>query len=225
MIKGGYDGTQIFFKLELDVSKGGMSDLRDVIMKPLQLLSESNFFNGKDFFSDGADAAASVFDNIDADISFSAGAHMGVTVGFELQGNEFIQIPSMTQAQLASRSFLQFDDISAKFMTTARASGDMDIAGVGNVGVKDAIISFAFGLGIVEISDKIYFNEISSALAAFRDNAQWQTVGVMDISIPVVAIIEFADDIGLTLSPIISITSSDLFSLDWPSISVDLDLE
>jgi hypothetical protein len=224
-IKGGYDGTQIFFKLELDVSKGGMSDLRDVIMKPLQLLSESNFFNGKDFFSDGADAAASVFDNIDADISFSAGAHMGVTVGFELQGNEFIQIPSMTQAQLASRSFLQFDDISAKFMTTARASGDMDIAGVGNVGVKDAIISFAFGLGIVEISDKIYFNEISSALAALRDNAQWQTVGVMDISIPVVAIIEFADDIGLTLSPIISITSSDLFAPDWPSISVDLDLE
>jgi hypothetical protein len=172
-IKGGYDGTQIFFKLELDVSKGGMSDLRDVIMKPLQLLSESDFFNGKDFFGDGAAAAASVFDNIDADISFSAGAHLGATVGFELQGDEFIQIPSMTAAQLASRSFIQFDDISAKFTTTARASGDMDIANVGSIGVENATISFAFGLGIVEISDKIYFKDISSALIALRENAQW----------------------------------------------------
>jgi hypothetical protein len=224
-IKGGYDGTQIFFKLELDVSKAGMSDLRDVIMKPLQLLSESDFFNGKDFFGDGAAAAASVFDNIDADISFSAGAHMGATVGFEVQGDEFIQIPSMTKAQLASRSFIQFDDISAKFTTTARASGDMAIAGVGKIGVENATISFAFGLGIVEISDKIYFNEISSALIALRENAQWQKVGVMDITIPVVATIEFADGIGLTLSPIISITSSDLFTPDYPSFSVDLNLE
>ena len=78
-IKGGYDGSQIFFKLELDVSKGEISDIRDIILKPLQLLSESDFFNGKDFFGGGAASAASVFDNIDADISFSAGAHLGAT--------------------------------------------------------------------------------------------------------------------------------------------------
>jgi hypothetical protein len=223
-IKGGYDGTQIFFKLELDVSKGGMSDLRDVIMKPLQLLSESDFFNGKDFFGGGAASAASLFDNIDADISFSAGAHLGATVGFELQGDEFIQIPSMTTAQLASRSFIQFDDISAKFTTTARASGDMDIANVGSIGVENATISFAFGLGIVEISDKIYFKDISSALIALKEEATWQKVGVMDISIPVMATIEFAESIGLTLRPIISITSSNIFTPDLPWISVDLNL-
>ena len=131
----------------------------------------------------------------------------------------------MTSAQIAARSFIQFDDISAKFTTTARASGDMDIASVGSIGVENATITFAFGLGIVEISDKIYFNEISSALIALRENAQWQKVGVMDITIPVIATIEFAEGIDLSLSPIISITSPDLFTPDYPSISVDLNLE
>lgn len=225
-IKGGYDGTQIFFKLELDVSKGAMGDIREVVLKPLQLLSESDFFNGKDFFSDSsAAAAATVFDNIDLDIGYSASAHMGATVGFEVQGDEFIQIPSMTQAQMASRSFIQFDDISAKFSTSARASGDMDIANVGSIGVENATIAFAFGLGIVEISDKIYFNEISSVLIALKENALWQKVGVMDISIPVTATIEFAPDLDLTLNPIISITCPDLFTPDFPSIAVDLNLE
>jgi hypothetical protein len=62
-------------------------------------------------------------------------------------------------------------------------------------------------------------------LIALRENAQWQKVGVMDITIPVVATIEFADDIDLTLSPIISITSPNLFTPDYPSFSVDLNLE
>ena len=79
-IKGGYDGTQIFFKLELDVSKGAMSDLRDVILKPIRLLSETDFMQDlSHLFSDGASIVDSVFDNIDADISFSAGAHLGAT--------------------------------------------------------------------------------------------------------------------------------------------------
>lgn len=147
------------------------------------------------------------------------------TVGFEVQGSEFIQIPTMTQSEIASRAFIQFDDISAKFITTARASGNMDIAGVGNIGIENATISFAFGLGIVEISDKIYFNDTSSVIASLRDKPEWERVGVMDISIPIIATISFADDIDLSLSPIISITSPDLFVPDYPSMSIDLNLE
>ena len=131
----------------------------------------------------------------------------------------------MTQAQIASRSFIQFDDISAKFATTARASGYMDIASVGNIGIENATISFAFGLGVVEISDKIYFNEISSVILALKQHAKWQKVGMMDITIPLFAAIEFTDGIDLNLSPIISITSPDLFTPDLPSISVDLNLQ
>ena len=79
-IKGGYDGTRIFFKLELDVSKEAMSDLRDVILKPILLLSETDFMQDlSNLFIDGASIVDSVFDNIEADISFSAGAHLGAT--------------------------------------------------------------------------------------------------------------------------------------------------
>lgn len=148
-----------------------------------------------------------------------------VEVGFELKGNEFIQVPSMSQSEISSRAFLQFDDISAKFSTTARASGDMDIASIGSIGIENATIAFAFGLGIVEISDRIYFSNVSSALLALRENAEWQKVGVMDISIPITATIEFAEGLDMSFSPIISITSSDLFVPDYPSISIDLNLE
>lgn len=78
-IKGGWDGTQIFVKLELDVSKDAIDNLREVIMKPLGLLSETNFLQELDLVSGGASIVDSVFDNIEADISFSAGAHMGAT--------------------------------------------------------------------------------------------------------------------------------------------------
>ena len=57
-----------------------MSDLRDVILKPILLLSETDFMQDlSHLFSDGASIVDSVFDNIDADISFSAGAHLGAT--------------------------------------------------------------------------------------------------------------------------------------------------
>ena len=78
-IKGGFDGNQIFFKLELDVSKSAIGDLRDVILKPLQLLSKTDLLQDLNLFSNGASVVDSVFDNIDADISFSAGVHLGAT--------------------------------------------------------------------------------------------------------------------------------------------------
>lgn len=78
-IQGGYDGNQIFFKFVIDVSKGEMGNLRDIIFKPLQLLSETEFLQDLNLFSNGASVIDSVFDNINADISFSAGAHLSVT--------------------------------------------------------------------------------------------------------------------------------------------------
>lgn len=146
------------------------------------------------------------------------------TVGFDLQGDEFLQVPSMSKAQIASRAFLQFNDISSKFSTTARAHGEMDLSGVGSISIENATIAFAFGLGIIEGSKKIYFNELSSTVAALRQSVQWQRVGVMDITIPVVTKIEFSG-LGLSMNPIISITSSDLFTPNQLSMSVDLSLE
>ena len=130
----------------------------------------------------------------------------------------------MTQAQIASRSFIQFDDVSAKFSTTARISGDMDIAGIGNIGIENATINLAFGFGIVEISEKVYFNEISSVVIALKKFGEWRKVGVMDVTIPIIATINFAEDIDLSLGPLISISSPDLFTPDIPSISLDLNL-
>jgi hypothetical protein len=147
-----------------------------------------------------------------------------IIVGFELASEEFPTIFSLTATQIASKSFLQFDDISAKFSTTGRASGSMVLANIGSLSIENATIAFAFGLGIVEISEKIYFKDISSTIQALIQNAQWQTAGVMDITIPVTATITLGG-LGLTLNPIISITSPDLFSPDYPSMSIDLKLE
>lgn len=130
----------------------------------------------------------------------------------------------MTRTQIALRSFIQFDDISAKFATTARVSGDMNIAGIGNINLENSTISFAFGLGMVEISDKIYFNEISSVPLILKD-LKWQTAGVMDATLKISANIEFGEGLDLSLGPLISITSPDLFTPDFPSVSLDLNLE
>jgi hypothetical protein len=72
-------------------------------------------------------------------------------VGFEVQGDEFFDIPKMNSSQIASRAFLQFEDVSAKFSVTARCSGDMALASVGSVGVDNATVAFAFGLGLAEV--------------------------------------------------------------------------
>ena len=130
----------------------------------------------------------------------------------------------MTPAEIASRAFIQFNDISAKFTVSARASGSMDIANIGNIGIENGTIAFAFGLGIIESTDRIYFNEISSVPIALKEAAEWQTAAVMDVSIPIVATIQFTEELDLTLSPIISITSSDLFTSTPPVISLDLNL-
>lgn len=146
-------------------------------------------------------------------------------VGFNVLGEEFPQIPNMTQAMTAARSFIQFDDISAKISTTARVVGDMVIAGIGNIGIENATIALGFGLGMVERSHEIPFKNISSVILALKEVVDWQKVGVMDVTIPINILIEFAEDLNLNVGPLISIISRDLFAPEPPSINVDLNLE
>lgn len=146
-------------------------------------------------------------------------------VGFNVLGEEFPQIPNMTQAMTAARSFIQFDDISAKISTTARVVGDMVIAGIGNIGIENATIALGFGLGMVERSHEIPFKNISSVILALKEVVDWQKVGVMDVTIPINILIEFAEDLNLNVGPLISIISPDLFAPEPPSINVDLNLE
>jgi hypothetical protein len=100
----------------------------------------------------------------------------------------------------------------------------MDVSGIGSIAVEDATIAFAFGLGVVEISDKVYFADIKNIATTLKKNAQWQHVAVMDINLPVVAAIELGG-LELSLSPIISITSPDLLSPKAPLMSIDMSME
>lgn len=72
-VSGGYDGSQFFLKLDIDISKQYASDLDSIIERPLELLREISFVN--DLFE--GDLSSISFD---ADISFIAGTHVGVTV-------------------------------------------------------------------------------------------------------------------------------------------------
>lgn len=78
-ITGGWNCNKIFIKIELDVSKEGIDDIKEVILKPLRLLNETDFLKDMNLFDGGDSALDSVFDDLDLDISFSAGAHMGAT--------------------------------------------------------------------------------------------------------------------------------------------------
>jgi hypothetical protein len=90
-LKGGWDGSQIFIKLELDVSRKGVDDLRDAILKPLGLLSETDFLQDLNLNS-GGPSGGSNFDGIDADISFSAGAHLGATGKYIIHTRNVVQM-------------------------------------------------------------------------------------------------------------------------------------
>ena len=75
-VVGGYDGAQIFFEVVMDVSKQAVDDLDSLILQPLQtsniadLLNTLNLYNGN--------SSELLFD-MDAEISFSSSAHLGVT--------------------------------------------------------------------------------------------------------------------------------------------------
>jgi hypothetical protein len=77
-ITGGYDGSQIFFKLEMDISKEAVQDLEELILKPIRLLSETDFASDMSMLFSLDGSSQSSFD-LAADIGFSASAHLGAT--------------------------------------------------------------------------------------------------------------------------------------------------
>lgn len=132
---------------------------------------------------------------------------------------------------ILNNSFIQFEDISAKFALSASVSGSLNLAGVAALDLKNGTVDLALGLGLDRVSDKIYFSELKSVSTSLRDNASWQKIGVLDVSLPINFDI---NDVGIGLGNvldeipnlplIISIRDDDLFSSELPSIGMDLDL-
>jgi hypothetical protein len=75
-IRGGYDGSQIFLKVKMDVSKESVNDLDSLILQPLQLLDNTDFLPDLNILS-GSSSETSI--SIDTDLSFLAGAHLEAT--------------------------------------------------------------------------------------------------------------------------------------------------
>ena len=129
--------------------------------------------------------------------------------------------------EIASNAFIEFEDISANFVGSARLNATLNLADAADLqaGLKIENANAAVGLGIgMEESKKIYFNAIDSVLIALRDSS-WRKVAVLDASLPIIANIELGGLGDLTLAPIVAIRSKDLFGPDLPSISIDFDVE
>lgn len=146
-------------------------------------------------------------------------------VGYDITGEDMKDIlfgdTHITVQEIASNAFIEFEDISAKFLASARLSADLNIAEVAGIGIENATAAVGFGIGMEE-SNKIYFNEIDSVVLSLRDSS-WRKVGVLDVSLPIS--FHLGQVGGLSLTPILSISSDDLFRGDLPSVSVDFDLE
>ena len=131
---------------------------------------------------------------------------------------------------IANNTFIQFEDVSAKFEASAFVSGSLDLAGAATIGVENGSISLALGLGLEESSEKIYFKDMASTLIALRQT-QWRKVGVIDVSLPVSLAFDIASDglkdvlNNIELTPIISITDAFLFGPEAPKFSIDFDIE
>jgi hypothetical protein len=132
---------------------------------------------------------------------------------------------------ILNNTFIQFEDISAKFVLSARVSGSLNLAGVAALGLEHGTVELALGLGMDKVSDKIYFSELKSVSTSLRDDASWQKIGVIDVSLPIsfnisdvgnglLNILDAIPDLPL----IISIRDDDLFSPELPSVGMDLDL-
>lgn len=218
-VDGGFDGSMLFVRLSLDVSKDVLDGIQDLLLSPLGRISEVDFLT--DVFSSGDNTSTPFGDTISVDGAFSAGAHLTVLVGFEISGIDLASVASLNASEIASKAFIQFEDVSAKFAASAQVSGYLDLAGISTLSLTDGSIAFAFGIGIEEASPRIYFPNIASTLLSLRQDASWQKVGAVDISLP----IEFDLQIGLpSLNPILSITDGNLFDTEKASVSLDFDI-
>ena len=166
---------------------------------------------------------------------------LNAVVGFEITAEDTKDIlfgnTNLTALEIASKAFIQFEDVSAKFAVSASVSGSLDLAGVATINVDDGSLAFALGLGLDQASDKLYFNELKSTILALRQGslrqpASWRKVGVLDASLeisfdPNFGSDDFAQVLGTLDDPslVISVTDDDLFGSDAPKFSIDFDLE
>lgn len=149
-------------------------------------------------------------------------------VGFDITGTDIKNIlfgdSKVDGAYLASNAFIQFEDISAKSSISATVDGIVSLAGVAELGIQKGSVAFGFGLGIDQLSEKIYFKDITSTALALRQKASWRKIGVMDISLPLSLELPNIGN-ALSLHPLVTITDGDLFDTETPSITLDLNLE
>ena len=106
---------------------------------------------------------------------------------------------------------------------SAIVSANLSLPGIEVLSIENGTISFAFGLGIEEASERIYFPEISSSLMALRQKASWQKVGGMDISLPVNIALPLAGG-SLNIKPILSISDKNLFDTVNATVSLDFEI-
>lgn len=218
-VEGGYDGSMLFVRLSLDVSKAGLELVDDLLLTPLEQITGADFLNK--IFTSGDNQTSPFADTVSLEADFSAGAHLSVMTGFEIIGADLANIASFDSSELASRAFIQFEEASAKFTASAKASGSLNLPGISTLSLNEGSIAVAFGVGMEETSAKIYFPEISSAALALTQEAQWRKVGALDISLPLALDLPS----GLPeLRPIISIADRDLFDTELASVTVDFDM-
>lgn len=222
-VEGGYDGEILFIRTTLDISKTNLEldDIKTLLLSPLERFNEVDFL-AEVFDSSDSSESLPFVDTVSVDSDFNAGAHLSVLVGFEITASELLNILDWSAGEIANRTFIQFEDASAKFSVSAKVSGSLDLAGITELNMDEGAIAFAFGIGIEEASPRIYFNQIASALLSLRQNATWVKVGAMDISLPVVF------DLGIanlpTLEPILSISDGNLFDTEAASVSFDFNV-
>jgi hypothetical protein len=133
---------------------------------------------------------------------------------------------------ILNNSFIQFEDISAKFALSASVLGTLNLNGVGALSVDKGTFDLAIGLGLDRSSEKNYFSSLKSVGQSLRDNASWQKIGLLDVSLPLIFDIQVARGSGLAefleknpdLKLIISINQDNLFKNELPLVKLDLDL-
>lgn len=138
---------------------------------------------------------------------------------------------TLSSSYILNNTFIQFEDMSAKFALSAIVSGSLNLAGVASLGLDNGAVDLALGLGLDKVSDKIYFSELKSVISSLRDDTSWQKIGVIDVVLPIKFDIH---DVGgglgdfLNMIPnlplMLFIIDDDLFSRKPPSVGVDLDL-
>ncbi len=256
-ITGGYNGEELYIELEIDASKLSINSIEDLVRKPFEMLKHVEFIaalfpptnastvgepllNSIVSFSAGAHAC------VRGEISFYWNSPQLfvtladpiffwiTTVGIDITPEEVFDIlfsknTTLEQSFILNNSFIQFEDVSAKFALSASVSGNLNLQGV-TLGMNGTF-DLALGLGMDRSSEKIYFSELKSIALSLRDQVSWQKIGILDVSLPITFDLGAVGN-GLeevlnefpNLSLILSINADDLFRKQLPSVNLDLDL-